>query len=619
MDTTAKLGNHSNSVTDARYLVALLASLGVRHFVYCPGSRCAPFAYALADLEAADPSIKVHPKIDERSAAFFALGIAKAADAPVAVIMTSGTAVAHTLPAVMEAHHTNTPLLIISADRPYEMRGVGASQTTQQVGIFSHFVRSTVDLPAGLDLPAETATSGELSPVVNSEVKLAPSARKVFNQLRHLARAWQLNGPARGPVHLNVAFRDPLVPVDAASVGAQSAVHFMQQILQAVQATYPLGPAPTAFADVDAGGGGELLNPKLRTALVVGEHRSAMGWDWQDYLEKGYLILAEPGTTPFSTGVSAAAQQQLVTKYGDEIEQLVVIGRPTLSRPITALINRADRPVIVVAEPTDYPDLTGVATFVTDRRIDLPPLALEARNWAKAWQEKATAYVRQVGKEIVLADGLRAAQIVWDTLGMNRLIAGASNAIRYLDLVADTSTKHGQIYANRGQAGIDGTIAFARGVHAFFAQYPVETGNTATGNTAVGDAPEPLRTVVLLGDITFLHDASSLLNGLAQSCPALDIVVLDDFGGRIFASLEHGQAASETTYERFFAMGQKVDYQALATAYGWSYQCVRGLETASQRAQLQAMLSETQVLGGRIIHVECNHTNIAQQIRELFY
>lgn len=609
MDTTAKLGNNRSSVTDARYLVALLASLGVHHFVYCPGSRCAPFAYALADLEAADPTIKVHPKIDERSAAFFALGIAKAADAPVAVIMTSGTAVAHALPAVMEAHHTNTPLLIISADRPYEMRGVGASQTTQQVGIFSHFVRLTVDLPAGLDLPAEAVTSGELPPVVNHEVKLAPSVRKVFNQLRHLARAWQLNGAARGPAHLNVAFRDPLVPEIPASAKGYRGIHFMRQILQAVQTTYPLGQTPTTFAEIDAYAGGELLNPKLRTALVVGEHRSAMGWDWQEYLEKGYLILAEPGTTPFSMGLSAPAQQQLVTKYGDEIEQLVVIGRPTLSRPITALINRADRPIIVVAEPTDYPDLTGVAAFVTDRRIDLPPLALEARSWAKSWQEKATAYVRQVGKETVLADGLRAAQIVWDTLGMNRLIAGASNAIRYLDLLADTSTKHGQIYANRGQAGIDGTIAFARGVHAFFEASPFtqEQGG------------EPLRTVVFLGDITFLHDASSLLNGLAETCPALDIVVLDDSGGRIFASLEHGQAATEATYERFFAMGQTIDYQALATAYGWNYQCVRGLETASQQAQLQALLSETQVSGGRIIQVECDHTKIAQQIRELFY
>ncbi|MCS4483890.1 2-succinyl-5-enolpyruvyl-6-hydroxy-3-cyclohexene-1-carboxylic-acid synthase [Gleimia sp. 6138-11-ORH1] len=616
MNTAAPAQTTGNSVTDTRYLLTFLATLGVRHFIYCPGSRCAPFAYALADLETADPTVKVYPKIDERSAGFFALGIAKATDQPVAVIMTSGTAVAHTLPAVMEAHHTQTPLLIISADRPYEMRGVGASQTTQQIGIFSHFVRRTIDLPAKLELPT------------NPQIPLALPARKVLNQLRHLARCWQTEGAQRGPAHLNVALREPLTPTETETHGEQLIRQLFTATTAILNGETSLTSSTGGETSPTSSTGGEpaiklakpvpptpsqpcpphLLNPQLKTALIVGEHRAAMGWQWEEYLEKGYLILAEPGTTPFSAGLSAPCQQQMVTKYADQIEQLIVIGRPTLSRPLTALINQDKIPTIVVAEPADYPDLTANAKYVTDRRIELPKLSEEATTWAQNWRDQAITYVRKIGKELVLADGLRAAQIIWDTLGANPLIAGASNAIRYLDLIADTSSKHGEIFANRGQAGIDGTIAFARGVHTFWKAQTAEKAGRL----------DAIRTVVFIGDITFLHDASSLLNGWAEDCPEIDIVVLDDGGGRIFASLEHGKAASEELYEKYFAMGQKVNYQALADGYGWQYHQVAGLSSSEQQVKMQTLLSETEVKGGRIIHLVCDHSKISEQIRRLF-
>ena len=175
------------SMDVARKLVTTLQAAGVRDVVICPGSRSAPLAYALAEAEAAG-TLRLHVRIDERVAGFTALGLSLAGGAPVPVVTTSGTAVGELLPAVMEANHVGAQLLVLSADRPTELHGTGANQATNQVDLFGVHVRASVDIEAGSDPAVPVA--------------------KALKAARGSATA------APGPVQINVAFRDPLVPSD---------------------------------------------------------------------------------------------------------------------------------------------------------------------------------------------------------------------------------------------------------------------------------------------------------------------------------------------------------------------------------------------------------------------
>ncbi|MCU1431582.1 MAG: 2-succinyl-6-hydroxy-2,4-cyclohexadiene-carboxylic acid synthase/2-oxoglutarate decarboxylase, partial [Actinotalea sp.] len=202
--STSAASTSAPSTRAARVLLQALAALGVRHVVLAPGSRSAPLAYAVAESARTDggrdphaPRLRLHVRIDERSAGFLAVGLARGELAAggaglVAVVTTSGTAVANLHPSVLEAHHSGLPLLLLTADRPHELRGTGANQTTEQVGLLAP-VRLTLDVPAPTGRPGED------------------------RDLRHLAaRAVAAATGARtcdpGPVHLDLAFRDPLVP-----------------------------------------------------------------------------------------------------------------------------------------------------------------------------------------------------------------------------------------------------------------------------------------------------------------------------------------------------------------------------------------------------------------------
>ncbi|EEH63647.1 putative 2-succinyl-5-enolpyruvyl-6-hydroxy-3-cyclohexene-1-carboxylic-acid synthase [Gleimia coleocanis DSM 15436] len=511
----------------------------------------------MAELEAAQlGDTQVHTRIDERSAAFFALGLAKASGRPVAIFMTSGTAVGHCLPAVMEAHHSNTPLVVVSADRPWEMLETGASQTTRQAGIFGSFVRRFVDVPAQIT-----------------------DIRHLINQVQHLQYWW--SGVTKpGPVHVNMAFTGSLTPHSERTATTGELVASLCQ--QGVEFVADRQMRTSTFV-VDA----------LRTVVVVGNGEP-------DYLvqtlaqAEGYVVLAEPGTSVWNQGYALPFEQQLVTLLGAEVERVIVYGRPTLSRPLTQLINDGEKVQWVVSERADYPQLSGCVQRVFTSLPVLPQLDACVHEWALKWHETAVKLSESYGR-LSLADGVKATQLLVQAETTEVVVSGASNPVRYLDLIGDTGSRGMQVFTNRGQAGIDGTIAFARGVQA-----------------VVGK-----RVRVLLGDVTFLHDASSLLCAAGQDTPDLDIVLLDDCGGRIFQSLEHGADASVEVYERFFAMGQNVDYRALAQAYGWQYQCFTGLQTGDSQSEFVAAL-EADVTGGRILHVVCDHADIREAIRDLF-
>ena len=533
------------SAAFAREMIAALAAKGVEDFVLCPGSRSGPLAHVLADAggdnpQLGAPRVNLHVRIDERSAAFLALGIARGRAVtgpprPVAVITTSGTAVGNLLPAVMEAHHAGVPLLLLTADRPGELRGVGANQTTDQVGIFGTFVRWSADAsaPVAGDAPGHAAS------------------------LAYRAVAIAMGDPARddmtgtpGPVHLDLEFRDPL--------GADGGVwhdppHIDQTPSYGARLVSPAaGPAPLPAVErgvVIAGdGAGDVAR------LVAQAH--------------GWPLLAEPTSGARSGDAAIARYLDLLSSpagqdLADQVHQVVVIGRPTLSRPVQQLIARAPS-LLVAGHGARWREAPRHAERVLrevpdawlarhDGRLDLGDSA-----WLGRWHEAAAAIdtdQRPWGRRAIAGAFLGA-------LGEGDVaLLGSSGPIRAVDRIAPAwPVGHAPtLIANRGLAGIDGTVS------------------TAVGLALATSRP----THALMGDVTFLHDVGGLLVGPRERRPRLRIVVVNDGGGTIFSGLEHATAAPAAV-ERVFTTPHGADLGALCSGYGVAHAAVRSADALAR-------------------------------------
>lgn len=397
----------------ARALVTQFAAAGVRDVVLSPGSRSAPLAYALADAEAAG-WLRTHVRVDERTAGFFALGIARGwglrgEPRVVAVVTTSGTAVANLHPAVLEASHSGVPLLVVSTDRPHEWHGTGANQTTRQTGLFGSAVRATVELPSRAN-PA--AARGQV-------------ARLVAAALGTLTRD-------PGPAHLNVSFGEPLVPDAAWTPGDLPAPLRVKPV-----------PAPSP-THLPAG---------RRTLAVAGDgagpdaHRLATAAGWP--------LLAEPSSGARLPGAIVGYLRHLAAGLADNVERVVVFGHPTLSRPISSLLGRPGVEVVVVSPTARWTDVTGSASLVTGAVAVAEPTASD-RAWLRTWQD-ADATAAPDPSPIQ-----RAAVALWNTEGW--LVLGSSNTVRAFDAVAPGAQRGARVVANRGLAGIDGLVSTAHGL-----------------------------------------------------------------------------------------------------------------------------------------------------------
>ncbi|NUU30596.1 2-succinyl-5-enolpyruvyl-6-hydroxy-3-cyclohexene-1-carboxylic-acid synthase [Arthrobacter sp. C9C5] len=545
-------GGGLGAVEAARVAVAALIGSGVRYVVVAPGSRSAPMAYALAEADAAG-RVELLVRIDERDAGFTALGLALATGAPAAVLTTSGTAVGNLLPAVMEANHAAVPLVVLSADRPEELRGTGANQTTVQPDLFGEHVRFAVDVPAG-DNPLR-AVETALSAATGAFADIPP-----------------------GPVQLNLAFRDPLVPAAGDGLGEASG----RRIHQA--ARHPLA------LDFPAASG---ALPERRTVVLAGHDAGPVAEAFAR--AHGLPLLAEPSSNARFGPNAVGPYRLLLEHFGPEsaqpIERVVLFGRPTLSRPVSALLARADIPSALY-QPVP------VAWYEPGRRTELPLETLAdladfagrgPASWLDAWLLAGAA--AQHALDLVLtgpaASGPAVGALVWEHV-RGQLVLGSSNGIRDVDLAgAPPQEPQATVFANRGLAGIDGTLATATGI-------------------AVGGRQE---TTVLLGDVTFLHDAGGLLLGAGESVPALRIVVLNDAGGAIFGLLEHGAVERTGRYgsavERLFGTPHTVDLAALAAAYGVAHRAV------STTADLAAALAEP-VVGRSVIEVRTDRHSLRE-------
>lgn len=504
------------SLAAARTAVDALIGGGVEYVVVSPGSRSAPMAYALAEASAAG-RVELLVRIDERSAGFTALGLALSTGTPAAVLTTSGTAVGNLMPAVMEANHAAVPLVVLSADRPEELLGTGANQTTIQLDLFGEHVRFAADVPAGS------------SPLRAVETALA-AATGAFSEL------------APGPVQLNLAFRDPLVP----AAGEQFPT-------AAGRPKYRVGTEPLTMNLAAAAASLQ----EWRTVVLAGHDAGPVAEAFAR--AHGLPLLAEPSSNARFGPNAVGPYRLLLPHFGPDsaqpIERVVLFGRPTLSRPVASLLARAEVPSALY-QPVP------VAWYEPGRRTELPLESLAdladfagrgPADWLDSWLLAGSAAQHAV--DGLLADspaatGPAVGALVWGN-ARGQLVLGSSNGIRDVDLAGvPAASPAATVYANRGLAGIDGTISTATGI-------------------ALGGRQE---TTLLLGDVTFLHDAGGLLLGAGEAAPDLRIVVLNDAGGAIFDLLEHGAVREAGGYadavERLFGTPHSVDFAALAAAYG---------------------------------------------------
>lgn len=491
----------NTSTTLARTIVRQILEAGITDVVISPGSRNAPLSIAFS--QAAERKlITLHTRIDERTAAFFALGIAKASKRPVPIVCTSGTAVANYHPAILEASHSNQPLLVITADRPANLRRTGANQTTEQARIFGKAVRYFADV-SGAAYPMELP----------------------FNSLRS------------GPVHLNIQFSEPLSPNDDSDW------------LSAVKKR----EAPV----LSEKGAGTFYTKSTRGILVIGHDRAGFSVDeLNDFAAKlGWPVIAEDPLS-FPDAISHASIFLTSQSITDELapDTVVVIGRTTLSRPINRIIAMARKSIVI-----DPRILTVDSDRNADQKFTSLPICQSPSadtEYLARWQKYGERSSKMVSELKVWSEQLVAREISKNLPAGATLFISSSRPIR--DIEGFAQPRSGvETFANRGLAGIDGNIS-----------------------TALGIASQRLSAYALLGDLSFLHDLTGLIQNESIN---LKILVIDNNGGGIFSTLSHRGVAG---FEDVFGTPHNLDLTKIAAAFG--------LETSriTQQAELIAELAK---------------------------
>lgn len=606
----------------ARAVVASLVEAGVKRVVISPGSRNAPLTYALADAAQAG-YLQLRVVVDERSAAFVALGASRSdwlhegLARPAVAVMTSGSAVANAHPAVVEADAAGVPLIILSADRPHALVNTGASQTTVQTGIFGAATRYQADL-------GDTNASGAVANQVRRAVAAA-SGRLSLDP---------------GPVHLNVRLAPPLAPT------APWQVPHLEPKTHWLRARKPLEEQLNGVT-VSQVGCRLGLDPARRGVIVVGDnddaelahYAAALAHAW------GWPLLAEPTSLVRTNANAVAAYSALLAggagsvggdgsasgdgaQLSQEIEQLLVVGHPTLTRPIGALLAREDIYQVVLTNRARWSDVSGQAAYVTTLEqalssLNIPgggagteagadadaggdasasaaagvgagvgknaPSPLWLQRWLQAGQQQLNATSVTKAAQMALTTWQATSQyeshsqstaIHSDGLESSvTLMAASSMTIRYLDarLPAGKQLKKmpGPVVANRGLAGIDGTISTAVGLA------------WASG--------QPVR--VIIGDLAAAHDLTGLVKAVTENEVDLQVIVLDDHGGKIFSGLEYGASELSNYFPRFFTTAQQVDFAQAAAAFGAHVSVIDDVDG------LQSLLSKT-IEGRSLVHVK---------------
>ncbi len=550
---------------------------GVTHAVVCPGSRSTPLTLAVA----AESRLELHVRLDERSAGFTALGIALATGLPAVVVVTSGTAAVELHAAVVEADLAGVPMLVCTADRPPELRDVGAPQTIDQAHLYGRSVRWFVD------------------PGVPDE-----GSRSAWRSIGSRSVAEAMSGPrGPGPVHLNLPFREPLMgDADAGGIpeGRPGGVPWHQVDAGPTAPTRDLvvdliteaGVAPGVRGVIVAGSGCGPPDAVLRLAEalswpVLAEPRSGLRGGGSGLGGGAGVVVGAADSILRATGFAAGHRPEVALRLGDrwaskvvntflsDVPSVVVCSSGSWTDPE----HNAGR--VVRCDPTLLCEaLVGALADrpIEDRPVQDGPVRDgpgQDESWSASW-ELAEARARQIIDELHDVDGAWSEPALAHRLTAalpagSQLMVSSSMPIRDVEAFGSTTTTSSRVFANRGANGIDGVVSTALGI-------------------ALAAGP----TVALVGDLAFLHDVSALV-GPAGRTPPLTVVVADNGGGGIFSFLAPATVLDKDTFEALYGTPQAADVGAVAAGFGWT---VEEIDQDSSSDALAVALERSATRGG---------------------
>ncbi|AQS45219.1 2-succinyl-5-enolpyruvyl-6-hydroxy-3-cyclohexene-1-carboxylic-acid synthase [Bacillus velezensis] len=545
---------------------------GVTDAVVCPGSRSTP----LAVLAAAHPDIQVHIQIDERSAGFFALGLAKARQRPVMLICTSGTAAANFYPAVIEAHYSRVPLIVLTADRPHELREVGAPQAINQHFLFGNFVKFFTDSA----LPEENP--------------------QMLSYIRTLAgRAVSEAGKRpMGPVHINVPLREPLMPDLSAGPFERMRKGKHVSVTTGMQSA-----DQDALCHIT-----ERLAGTERGMIVCGEiHGEA---EKQQIIALAEMLQFPILADPLSNLRNGEHDKTLIIDAYDsflkdeEIKEalrpdaVIRFGPMPVSKPLFLWLR--DDPAIeqfIVDEDGGWRDPTQAGAHMIHCH---PSVFLEAvrsaetgkrpSGWLEKWQfvnARFRSHLQAASMDDLSFEGNVYRQLQHLVPEGSSIFVGNSMPIRDVDTFFEKQDRSFRVYANRGANGIDGVVSSAMGL--------------CEGTKA------PVTLVI--GDLSFYHDLNGLLAAKKLGIP-LTVILINNDGGGIFSFLP--QASDKTHFEELFGTPTGLDFRHAAALYGGTYTCPETWEAFKDAYQPQADKP-----GLHIIELKTDRTSRVQFHRDL--
>lgn len=566
----------------ASLLIETLQRLGLETTIVCPGSRSGPLAVAVAE----HPHIEAIPILDERSAAFFALGLARRTGIPVALICTSGTAGANFYPAIIEAHESRVPMLILTADRPPELRHCHAGQAIDQVKMFAHYP----SWQAELSLPS-------------------PEPERLAYLRQTMVHAW-MRSQHPGPVHLNIPFRDPLAPIPDPKIQSLASGFDAEQFFAAVQ-----GSPPPAQVEVPGTFWAQWRQCE-RGIIIAGPAQPLQPKDYcvaiatlSQYLN--WPVLAE-GLSPLRN--FAPLNPLLVSSYDlllrdpDLAHRLapdfvIRIGELPTSKILRSWLQTTDpQQWLIAPEPHNLDPLHSriqhLQLTVQQLAESLPPQSVvqqslkpdsSANLYLKTWLAADHETRQAIGQALSISENLLEPKVSWllsqHLPAQTPLFIANSMPIRDIETFWLPNTLNIQPYGNRGGAnGIDGTLS-----------------------TALGIAHRHRPTVLLTGDLALLHDTNGFLHSLEGH---LTIILINNSGGGIFEMLPIAQF--DPTFETFFAAPQRVDFAQLCTTYGVTHALIQSWEHLIQA------INPLPTTGVRVLEVRCDRKVDAQWRRQQF-
>ncbi len=509
---------------------------GVRNAVVCPGSRSSPLAVSCAEIEA----LRTWSVIDERSAGFFALGLARASRAPVVLVATSGSAGAHFLPAAIEASLSGVPLVVLTADRPWELQGFGAPQTIPQQGLLGRFATRSEEFPV------PEATEAAFSHLRAVTVRAVSSA---------------VRSP-RGVVHLNVPFREPLAPIPEPMPTLTSPALAGRGAAPYLSLSAPLTPNSQQLEEVverirgarrglivcgprgPGDGFGEAVHALAQRAgfALIAEATSQARFGFENAVAHADLLLQAPR-------LATELKPELILRFGGGITskrlQNWVDGtgaRTILFSDEGAIFDPMHRAAQVVEG-----DAVAVCRALASRIPDRGAAPSEyVRAWSRAEHSARAALERAFASDPRLTEARIAREVVAGLADGSNLFVSSSMPIREVDAFASTARASVRVFCNRGANGIDGIVS------------------TALGVSAATRRP----TVLLTGDVAFLHDLGGLLTAHREHVP-LTLVVVNNDGGGIFSFLPI--AGTTPHFEKLFGTSHGLDLLHAARLFGATY------------------------------------------------